>query len=143
MAKWQKPLVGIRAVIDKICSFWRRRNVVIDMGASTVRVYLEDKGVIVDEPCVVALDRAADRIVAVGQEAYDMIGRTSADTVVLRPAMEGSLTRYEVTQKLLQYYIRTATKSLLRPPRVMICLPDDTTEQEEQLLGGPPGTVQL
>ena len=134
MAKWQKPLVGIRAVIDKICSFWRRRNVVIDMGASTVRVYLEDKGVIVDEPCVVALDRAADRIVAVGQEAYDMIGRTSADTVVLRPAMEGSLTRYEVTQKLLQYYIRTATKSLLRPPRVMICLPDDTTEQEEQLL---------
>ena len=70
MAKWQKPLAGIRAVIDKICSFWRRRNVVIDMGASTVRVYLEDKGVIVDEPCVVALDRAADRIVAVGQEAY-------------------------------------------------------------------------
>jgi rod shape-determining protein MreB len=108
--------------------------VAIDMGASTVRVYLEDKGVIVDEPCVVALDRAADRIVAVGQQAYDMIGRTSADTVVLRPAVEGSLTRYEVTQKLLQYYIRMATKSLLRPPRVMICLPEDTIEEEETLL---------
>lgn len=134
MAKWQKPLAYFGAVIHKICSFWRRRNVAIDMGASTVRVYLEDKGVIVDEPCVVALDRAADRIVAVGQEAYDMIGRTSADTVVLRPTLEGSLTRYEVTQKLLQYYIRMAAKPLLRPPRVMICLPDDTTEPEEQLL---------
>jgi rod shape-determining protein MreB len=134
MAKGQSFLARLRALIDKIGRFWHRRSVAIDMGASTVRVYLEDKGVIVDEPCVVALDRAADRIVAVGQQAYDMIGRTSADTVVLRPAVEGSLTRYEVTQKLLQYYIRMATKSLLRPPRVMICLPEDTIEEEETLL---------
>lgn len=134
MAKGQSFLARLRALIDKIGRFWHRRGVAIDMGASTVRVYLEDKGVIVDEPCVVALDRAADRIVAVGQQAYDMIGRTSADTVVLRPAVEGSLTRYEVTQKLLQYYIRMATKSLLRPPRVMICLPEDTIEEEETLL---------
>lgn len=134
MAKGQSFLARLRALIDKIGRFWHRRGVAIDMGASTVRVYLEDKGIIVDEPCVVALDRAADRIVAVGQQAYDMIGRTSADTVVLRPAVEGSLTRYEVTQKLLQYYIRMATKSLLRPPRVMICLPEDTIEEEETLL---------
>ena len=134
MAQGQGFLAQLRALVDKISRFWRRRGVAIDMGASTVRVYLEDKGILVDEPCVVALDRAADRIVAVGQEAYQMIGRTAADTVVLRPAIDGSLTHYEVTQKLLQYYIRLATKSLLRPPRVMICLPEETTEMEESLL---------
>ncbi len=121
-------------LIDRIRGILGRRCVAIDMGASNIRVYLEGKGVIVDEPCVVALDRAADRIVAVGNQAYEMIGRTPADTVVLRPAKEGSLTRYEVTVKLLQYYIRQAARSLLRPPRVMITLPDGTTEADEALL---------
>ncbi|MBQ7338194.1 MAG: rod shape-determining protein [Clostridia bacterium] len=128
------PIAFFRSLIEKIRRAWRRRCVAIDMGASTVRVYLEDRGVIVDEPCVVALDRAADRIVAVGKEAYDLIGRTPADTVILRPTKEGSLTHYEVTRKLLQYYIRTATKSLLRPPRLIISLPEDADEQDEQML---------
>ena len=121
-------------LIDRISGLLRRRYVAIDMGASTIRVYLEGRGVIVDEPCVVALDRAADRIVAVGEEAYRLIGRTPAETVVLRPAKEGSLTRYEVTLKLLQYYIRQATKPLWRAPRVMITLPDGTEERDELLL---------
>ena len=124
----------VQTILEKIRRAWHRRGIAIDIGASIVRVYLEDRGVIVDEPCVVALDRAADRILAVGQEAYDMIGRAPADTVILRPTKEGSLTRYEVTRKLLQYYIRSATKSMLRPPRVMICLPEGTTEEDEVLL---------
>lgn len=125
----------MQTLLHKITRLWHRRTVAIDMGASTVRVYLEDRGMIVDEPCAVALDRAADRIVAVGQEAFDLIGRAPADTVILRPTREeGSLTRYEVTQKLLSYYVRAATKNLLRPPRVMICLPDNVTEEDEQIL---------
>lgn len=134
MAKERTLMERLRGLIDRVFGLLRRRCVAIDMGASTIRVYLEGKGIIVDEPCVVALDRAADRIVAVGNQAYEMIGKTPADTVVLRPAREGSLTRYEVTIKLLQYYIRQSTKSLLRPPRVMITLPDGTDEAGEQLL---------
>ncbi len=124
----------LHKITEKLRRLWHRRAVAIDMGASTVRVYLEDRGIIVDEPCVVALDRAAERIVAVGQEAFDMVGRAPADTMILRPTKEGSLTHYEVTTKLLAYYIRMTTKSLWRPPRVMICLPEGVSEEDEHAL---------
>lgn len=124
----------IRSIIKKINSLLRRRIVAIDMGATSVRVYLEGSGIIADEPCLVALDKSADRIVAIGEQANAMIGRTKADVTVLRPMADGRPTHSELIKKMLQYYMGLATKSLLRPPRVILTLPDTVSEQEEQAL---------
>ena len=134
MAKPTSFAEWIKRIIRRIRSALRRRTVAIDMGACSVRVYLEDAGMIVDEPCLVAYDRAADRIVEVGEQARAMSGRTPADIELIYPMEDGNLSRYEMTGKLIQYYVRQATKPLLRPPRVIITLPHTVSDEDESLL---------
>lgn len=108
------------------------KDIGIDLGTATVLVYVNGEGIVMREPSVVAIDKTTDKVIKVGKEAQSMIGRTPDSIVALRPLKDGVINRYEVTQKMLQYFIRRACGRSLLQPRVMITVPSDISEVEER-----------
>ncbi len=106
------------------------RDIVIDFGTASVLVYVEGEGIVLKEPSVVAIDVSTDRVVKVGKDAMEMLGRTPDHIEALRPMRDGTISQYEVTLQMLRYFIRRACGRLWIPPRVMICVPTGITEVE-------------
>lgn len=105
----------------------------IDLGTATVLVHLKSKGVILKEPSVVAINKSNNTIVAVGEEARMMIGRTPGNIVAIRPLRNGVISDYDTTEKMLKYFIRKACgKSRISAPRVIVCVPSEATEVEKR-----------
>ena len=111
-----------------IQKFQLSRNIGIDLGTATVLVYVQGKGIVLQEPSVVAIDTNTDRILKVGIEAQQMLG----NIVAVRPLRDGVISQYEVTLKMIQYFIRRACGNLFFQPNVMICIPSGITEVEEK-----------
>ena len=88
---------------------WFSRDIGIDLGTATVLVFVEGKGIVINEPSFVAVDTDTDCIAKIGKEAQAMLGRNPAHIDVIRPLKEGVISRYDVTQKMIQYYIRRAS----------------------------------
>ena len=108
------------------------RNIGIDLGTATVLVYVQGKGIVLKEPSVVAIDTRTDRILKVGEEAQQMLGRTPGNITAVRPLRDGVISQYEITLRMIQYFIRRACGSMFFQPRVMICIPSGITEVEER-----------
>ena len=108
------------------------RDIGIDLGTATVLVYVEGRGIVLNEPSVVAVDNSNDCIARIGRDAQAMLGRNPAHIDVIRPLKEGVISRYDVTQKMIQYFIRRACGNAIFPPRVVICIPTGITEVEER-----------
>ena len=108
------------------------RDIGIDLGTATVLVYVEGRGIVLNEPSVVAVDNSNDCIARIGKDAQAMLGRNPAHIDVIRPLKEGVISRYDVTQKMIQYFIRRACGNAIFPPRVVICIPTGITEVEER-----------
>lgn len=105
----------------------------IDLGTSSILVYVRGKGVVLKEPSVVAYDRDAGKIKAIGEEARLMIGRTPGNIVSIHPMEHGVISDYMVTEQMLRYFIQKATGRLsFRKPRVSICVPANVTEVERK-----------
>ncbi len=105
----------------------------IDLGTSSVLVYVRGKGVVLKEPSIVAFDRERNKIKAIGEEARLMISRTPGNIVAVRPMEHGVISDYMVTEQMLRYFIQKATGRLsFRKPRVSICVPADVTEVERK-----------
>ena len=104
----------------------------IDLGTATVLVYVQGKGIVLQEPSVVAIDTNTDQILKVGKEAQQMLGRTPGNIMAVRPLRDGVISQYEVTLKMLQYFIKRTCGRMFFPPRVMICIPSGITEVEER-----------
>lgn len=104
----------------------------IDLGTANVLVYIKGKGVVLREPSVVAIDRESNRILAVGQEARRMLGRTPGNIVAIRPLRQGVISDYSVTEKMLKYFIVTAVGRRFRKPRITVCVPSGVTEVEKR-----------
>jgi rod shape-determining protein MreB len=105
----------------------------IDLGTATVLVYIKGKGVILKEPSVVAIDRNNNRVLAVGEEARKMIGRTPGNIVAIRPMRDGVISDYDITEKMLKHFIKKACGTRrLSAPRVVICVPCEATEVERR-----------
>lgn len=107
----------------------------LDLGTASVLVYVKGKGIVLREPSVVAIDKTTDRILAVGEEARKMLGRTPGNIVAIRPLREGVISDYHVTEKMLKYFLnKVCTKSFFKlfKPRVMICVPSGVTEVEKR-----------
>ena len=107
-------------------------DIAIDLGTSTVLVYVKGKGVVFEEPSVVAVDKATGKVLKVGKEAQMMLGRTPGNILAVRPLQDGVISQYDVTLKLLKYFIRKATGPSIFKPRVMVCVPSGITEVEER-----------
>lgn len=107
----------------------------IDLGTANTLVYVHDKGIVINEPSVVAVNMRTDQILAVGQEAYKMVGRTPAHIVATKPLVDGVISDFEVTEKMLKYFIRKVHKEQFGfspRPRVVIGIPLDITEVERK-----------
>ena len=105
----------------------------VDLGTSNVLIYVDGKGVMVREPSVVAMDKNTGRILQVGTEARNMLGRTPGNVVAVQPLKEGVISDQSMTVKLLSTLFRRACqKSLLSKPRVIICVPSGVTEVQER-----------
>ncbi|GAA0770607.1 rod shape-determining protein [Clostridium subterminale] len=105
----------------------------IDLGTATVLVYTKGKGIILKEPSVVAIDKSANKVLAVGEEARKMIGRTPGNIVAIRPLRDGVISDYDVTEKMLEHFIKKACgKRKMSTPRVVMCVPCEATEVERR-----------
>ena len=106
------------------------KNIGIDLGTSSVIVYVEGDGIVLQEPSVVAVDKDADRIVKIGKEAQAMLGRAPDNIKVIRPLKDGVISDYGVTQKMIEHYFRRACGNGILRPKVVICIPTNVTEVE-------------
>ena len=105
----------------------------IDLGTATVLVHIKGKGVVLQEPSVVAIDKTRNKVLAVGEEARQMIGRTPGNIVAIRPLRNGVISDYDVTEKMLQYFIKKGLgKARVAAPKVMVCIPSQATEVEKR-----------
>ena len=103
---------------------FKSMDIGIDLGTANILVYVRGKGVVLKEPSVVAIDKVRNKVLAVGEAAREMLGRSPGTIVAIRPLKEGVIANYTVTQKLLSYVIeKVAGKSLFFKPRVMTCVP--------------------
>src|SRR3712207_6776476 len=102
----------------------------IDLGTATVLVYIKGKGIVLQEPSVVAIDRNKNKVLAVGEEARQMIGRTPGNIVAIRPLKDGVISDYDITERMLKHFIRKACgKKKVGAPRVVICVPCERSEE--------------
>jgi rod shape-determining protein MreB len=105
----------------------------IDLGTANVLVYIKGKGIVLEEPSVVAINRDTNEIVAVGEEARQMLGRTPSNIVAVRPLRDGVISDYDVTERMLKFFIRrTCGSGRFFKPRIMVCVPSGVTEVEKR-----------
>jgi len=108
------------------------KNIGIDLGTANTIVYAENKGIVLREPSVVAKNTKTGEVVSVGSEARDMIGRTPASIVAIRPMKDGVIADYDTTVSMMKYYIEKAVGSKTAKPYVMVCVPSGVTEVEKR-----------
>ncbi|NMB96866.1 MAG: rod shape-determining protein [Clostridiaceae bacterium] len=112
---------------------WFGKDIGIDLGTANTLVHMKGKGIVIREPSVVAISKKSNAIIAVGDAAKEMIGRTPGDIVAIRPMRDGVIADYDVTLSMLKYFIKKATSSgFISKPRVIICVPSGVTEVEKR-----------
>lgn len=105
----------------------------IDLGTATVLVYARGRGIVLREPSVVAIDKNTNRILAVGEQAKQMLGKTPANIVAIRPLRDGVIADYEVTEAMLRYFLnKVCSRRWIFKPTVMICVPAEVTSVEKR-----------
>jgi len=105
----------------------------IDLGTANTLVYVKGKGIVINEPSIVTLSKKDKKIIALGREAREMVGRTPADISVIRPLKDGVIADFEVTEEMLRILIRRVQRNVfLVRPRVVVCVPTGITEVEKR-----------
>lgn len=108
------------------------KDVAIDLGTANTLIYVKGKGIVIREPSVVAVDRYTGKIVAVGNEANQMIGRTPDNIIAVRPMKDGVIADFDITQAMIKHFIRKADVVGIMKPRVVVCIPSGITEVERR-----------
>ena len=105
----------------------------IDLGTANTLVYIKEQGIIIKEPSVVAINKDTKEVIAIGEEAKKMIGRTPGHIVAIRPLSDGVIADFEITKSMLKYFIKKAyPKKTLFRPRVVVCVPSGVTGVEKR-----------
>ena len=114
--------------------FWKSgSDLGVDLGTATVLVYVKGKGIVLKEPSVVAINTNTGKVLAVGEEARKMIGRTPGHIIAVRPLRDGVISDYNVTEKMLKAFISKAIdKKRMKAKKIMICVPSQATEVEKR-----------
>ena len=105
-----------------------KMDIGIDLGTANVLVYVKNKGIVLREPSVVAVNRDTNQVLAIGEEAKRMLGRTPGDIVAIRPLRDGVIADYNITATMLRFFIeKVIGHSFVFRPRIMICIPSGVT----------------
>ena len=108
-------------------------SVGIDLGTANILVYVKGRGIVLREPSVVAVDKDTDSVLAIGEEAREMIGRTPGNIVAIRPLRDGVIADYDMTEAMIRYFLeKVVGRSFIFRPRVMICIPTGVTVVEKR-----------
>lgn len=111
------------------------RDIGIDLGTANVLIHVKGKGIVLNEPSVVAIDRNTNRVLAVGEEARSMVGRTPGHIVAIRPLKDGVIADFDITEAMLKYFInKLNVKGFLSKPRILICCPTNITSVEQKAI---------
>ena len=111
------------------------RDIGIDLGTANVLIHVKGKGIVLNEPSVVALDRNTGKVLAVGEEARRMVGRTPGNIVAIRPLKDGVIADFDVTEAMLKHFInKLNVKGFLSKPRILICCPTNITSVEQKAI---------
>lgn len=109
------------------------KDIGIDLGTANVLINVKGKGIVLNEPSVVAVDTMSNRVLAVGSEAYKMVGRTPSNIRAIRPLKDGVIADFDMTEQMLSYFIKKLNvKGFMSKPNIMICCPTNTTEVEKK-----------
>ena len=108
------------------------QDIGIDLGTATVLIYVKGKGIVLREPSVVAIDKNSNAVMAVGEDARLMLGRTPGNIVAIRPLRDGVISDYGVTERMLRYFINKVCGTRIFRPRLVICVPSEVTEVEKK-----------
>ena len=108
------------------------KDIGIDLGTASVLVYVKGKGVVLNEPSVVAMDKTTGKLLKVGTDAQAMLGRTPGNIIAIRPLREGVISDYEVTERMIKEFLHKVMGFQLFKPRIIICVPSGITEVEER-----------
>ena len=112
------------------------QDIGIDLGTASVLVYVKGKGIVAKEPSVVAVDKTTNKLLAVGEDAQKMLGRTPGNIVAIRPLREGVISDYSITERMIKHFLTKVSNhgifASLFKPRVIICVPSSVTEVEER-----------
>lgn len=111
------------------------RDIGIDLGTANVLIHVKGKGIVLDEPSVVAIDSQTRKVLTVGEEARRMVGRTPGNIVAIRPLEDGVIADFEITEAMLKHFIqKIGVKGLFVSPRVLICCPTNITSVEQKAI---------
>lgn len=111
------------------------KDIGIDLGTANVCVYVKGKGIVLNEPSVVAIDNQTKKVLAVGDEARRMVGRTPGNIVAIRPLRDGVIADFEITEAMLRHFLtKIGGKSLFTRPRILICCPTNITSVEQKAI---------
>ncbi len=115
--------------------FGGTRDIGIDLGTANTLVYIKGKGIVLREPSVVAINKNTGKVLAVGNEAKNMIGRTPGNIVAIRPMKDGVIADFDVTEKMLRHFIeKVGGKNSFKSPRIIVCFPSGVTEVEKRAI---------
>ena len=111
------------------------RDIGIDLGTANVLIHVKGKGIVLNEPAVVAMDRTQGKVLAVGEEAYMMVGRTPGNIEAIRPLKDGVIADFDITEAMLKHFInKINVKGFLSKPRMLICCPTNITKVEQKAI---------
>ena len=111
------------------------KDIGIDLGTANVLIYVKGQGIILNEPSVVAIDSDSKKPLAVGREAFDMLGRTPGKVHAIRPMKDGVIADFETTEIMLNHFINKINgKGLFSKPRILICCPSNITQVEKNAI---------
>lgn len=111
------------------------RDIGIDLGTANVLIHVKGKGIVLNEPAVVAMDRNNGKVLAVGEEAYLMVGRTPGNIEAIRPLKDGVIADFDVTEAMLRHFItKINVRGFLSKPRMLICCPTNITKVEQKAI---------
>lgn len=111
------------------------KDIGIDLGTANVLIHIKGKGIVLNEPAVVAMDRRQGKVLAVGEEAYRMVGRTPGNIEAIRPLKDGVIADFDVTETMLRHFInKINVRGFMSKPRMLICCPTNITKVEQKAI---------
>ncbi|MBI3323146.1 MAG: rod shape-determining protein, partial [Candidatus Omnitrophica bacterium] len=131
----KRLIQAVRAVLERAINSvlgLTSNDLAIDLGTATTLVFLKGRGIVLCEPSVVAIQRGSTKVLAVGEEAKRMIGRTPVNISAIRPMKDGVIADFDVTEAMLRYFIKKVQPRKINRPRVVVAIPSGITEVEKR-----------
>lgn len=113
----------------------KNKDIGIDLGTANILIYLKGEGIVLSEPSVVAIDKDTGKVLAIGQKAHEMLGRTPGSVIAMKPLKDGVIADFDKTEIMLDYFIKKIKgKTLFSKPRILICCPSNITQVEKNAI---------